>query len=157
PDSLALAGAVPDSGASAVGPTAGARPAAAGAVAAAPRATAAPRLPVQDACRSTTNADQRRCLMGLIYRSDVSLQRTYDALIRGLRQRAGGVAEPPAVRALRAEQRAWVDARDRACAREAPLSQPRWGVVRARCFAGFSSRRAALLAARLRGRMPQAP
>ncbi len=159
PDSLALTNPTPSHAPVRV-PAAAAAATAAGAVAAVPRATAgraAPRPASQDACRSTANVDQRRCLMSLIYRSDASLQRTYDALIRSLRQRAGGAAEPPTVRALRAEQRAWVDARDRECAREIPISRDaRWGVARAPCFSGFSSRRAALLAARLRGRVPMA-
>lgn len=116
-----------------------------------------PRAVARDACRSTTNADQRRCLMALIYRNDAALNGRYQVLIRELRRQAGGAAEPPAVRALRVEQRAWVDARDRACAQQAPLSRnPRWGVARAPCFSGFSTRRAAVLSARLRGRLPQA-
>ena len=119
---------------------------------------AAPTAPAtRGACQSLTVEDQRRCLLGLIYRSDAVLTRNYQALIRALRQRAGGAAEPPTVRALRAEQRAWVDARDRECARQRPISRnPRWGVARAPCFAGFSSRRAAVLSARLRGRLPMA-
>ncbi len=116
------------------------------------------RTAARDACQSTGNAEQRRCLMALVYRSDAVLTRNYQSLIRTLRQRAGGIAEPPSVRALRAEQRAWVDARDRECARQQPISRnPRWGVARAPCFAGFSTRRAAVLSARLRGRLPMAP
>ena len=134
-----------------------------GDVAAAPATDAAvavaraPRAVVRDACRSTGNADQRRCLMGLIARNDAALNGRYQALIHALRRRAGGATEPPDVRALRVEQRAWVDARDRACAQQAPASRnPRWGVARAPCFEGFSTRRAAVLSARLRGRLPQA-
>ena len=116
-----------------------------------------PRAVARDACRSTTNADQRRCLMALIYRNDAALNGRYQALIRELRRQAGGAAEPPAVRALRVEQRAWVDTRDRSCAQQVPLSRgPRWGVARAPCFSGFSTRRAAVLSARLRGRLQQA-
>ena len=121
-------------------------------------AAAAPaRNAVRDACRSTSNADQRRCLMGLIYRNDADLNARYQVLIGALRRQAGGASEPPAVHALRVEQRAWVDARDAACARQVPASRnPRWGVARAPCFEGFSKRRAAVLAARLQGKLPQA-
>ncbi len=129
---------------------------AAGAAAPATPTLAGPAY-VRAECRSAATADQRRCLMALVYRNDVALQRRYDALIASLRRQSGGAAEPPAVRALRAEQRAWVDARDAECAREVPLARSaRWGVARAPCFRGFSDRRAAVLDARRRGRLPQA-
>ena len=165
PTAAAPTAAVPTAAVSKAGALAAAAPAAAAAAPTASTTTPAvratheapARLSARDACRSSANADQRRCLMGLIYRSDVALQRNYDALIVALRRRAGGAADPPTVRALRAEQRAWVDARDRECAREVPLARAaHWGVARAPCFSGFSQRRAALLAARLRGKVPMA-
>jgi uncharacterized protein YecT (DUF1311 family) len=101
-------------------------------------------------CRSAASADQRACLMAALDRADVGLTRDYQALIAELRRQAGGEREPAPVRALRAEQRAWIDARDRRCrdalsGREGAL----WGAARAPCFAALSERRAAELRARL--------
>jgi uncharacterized protein YecT (DUF1311 family) len=100
-------------------------------------------------CASAASADQRACLMAALERADVPLTRDYQTLIGELRRRAGGGREPPAVQSLRAEQRAWLDARDRQCraalaGREGPL----WGAARAPCFAALSERRAAELRAR---------
>jgi uncharacterized protein YecT (DUF1311 family) len=101
-------------------------------------------------CQSPASGDQRACLMAALERSDAGLTRDYQALIAALRQQAGGAREPNSVEALRAEQRAWIDARDRQCrevlaGREGPL----WGAARAPCFAALSERRAGELRGRL--------
>jgi serine/threonine-protein kinase len=101
-------------------------------------------------CGSAANADQQACLMSELERNDAGLTRSYRGLIAELRRRAGGALEPPTVEALRVEQRAWVDARDRQCrARLAGREGPLWGAARAPCFAALSDRRARDLDARL--------
>jgi uncharacterized protein YecT (DUF1311 family) len=87
--------------------------------------------------------------MSRVSQNDIALTRAYQGLITRLRQQAGGVAEPPPVRALRVEQRAWIDQRDRTCRQRVPSSgSALWGVARAPCFAQLSDRRAATLRAR---------
>ena len=101
-------------------------------------------------CRSTRDRDQRACLFGHIQYADAGLNRTYQTLIARLRARAGGAAEPRAVRLLRAEQRAWLAKRDAACQRGArAASTPLWGLARAPCFAAQSRAREAVLRSRL--------
>jgi len=101
-------------------------------------------------CRSPASDDQRACLMAAVDRADAPLTREYQALIALLRRRAGGALEPPAVEALRVEQRAWVSARDRQCRAALAGREGRlWGAARAPCFAEISERRAATLRERL--------
>lgn len=97
-------------------------------------------------CASPARDDQQRCLQGYLAKSDLVLDRYYQALILRLKSEAGsksGAAEPPAVRRLRDAQRAWLVYRDDECrkrtsAREGPL----WAPVRAKCLSEYSSLRA---------------
>jgi len=103
-----------------------------------------------DRCRSTTSADQRACLMAAVARNDGPLNAAYQSLVADLRGRLTDPAESKAIASLRAEQRAWVAARDRDCAAVAPESaNPLWGVARAPCFAQRSTQRTAELRARI--------
>jgi uncharacterized protein YecT (DUF1311 family) len=107
-------------------------------------------------CASPAAADQRRCLMAHLARSDVALDRTYQALIADMKREAGtppGAKEPESVQQLRAAQRAWLIYRDTECrrrnrGREGPL----WAPVRAECLGEFSGNREAELARALRER-----
>jgi uncharacterized protein YecT (DUF1311 family) len=104
-------------------------------------------------CSTPTAAAQRACLLAGIDRNDADLNRTYRALIAQLRREAGGVREPRAVLALRVEQRAWVNDRDRACRSTADAtSGALWGAERIPCFARMSAQREAVLRRRLRAR-----
>ncbi|MDB4885787.1 MAG: protein kinase, partial [Gemmatimonadetes bacterium] len=102
------------------------------------------------ACASPAMADQRRCLLAYLARSDVTLDRNYQAEIRRRRAEAGtpaGAREPESVQRLRSAQRAWLVYRDTECrnrnrGREGPL----WAPVRARCLGEFSQARAEELA-----------
>ncbi|MHB1225421.1 MAG: lysozyme inhibitor LprI family protein, partial [Gemmatimonadaceae bacterium] len=106
-----------------------------------------------DRCASTALADQRACLLARLAESDAPLNQVYQQLVARMRGGAGVDArapDPPAVQRLRAEQRAWLAARDRDCARiGAGREPPAWAPVRARCLAAFSENRAAVLRARL--------
>ena len=103
-----------------------------------------------DPCLSPAATDQRRCLMTHLARSDVVLDRTYQALIADLKREAGtpaGAAEPQSVKELRQAQRAWLVYRDTECrrrnrGREGAL----WAPVRAQCLGEFSGVREAELA-----------
>jgi uncharacterized protein YecT (DUF1311 family) len=98
------------------------------------------------ACSSPASADQRRCLLAYLSRSDVTLDRNYQARIARLKQEAGtapGAPEPESVQRLRTAQRAWLVYRDTECrnrnrGREGAL----WAPVRAQCLAEFSRQRA---------------
>lgn len=114
----------------------------------APRRAAVPRT-INARCASPTAADQRACLLALIERQDVALDRSYQALIAELRREAGGEREPAAVRALRAEQRAWLVTRDSSCRAEAGELGGSWAVLLAPCFERQSALRDAELRARL--------
>jgi uncharacterized protein YecT (DUF1311 family) len=101
-------------------------------------------------CRSPAADDQRACLLAAIERTDDGLTRDYQALIAELRRRAGGAREPQTVASQRAEQRSWIDARDRQCrAALAGRDGALWGAARAPCFAALSERRATELRGRL--------
>ena len=97
-------------------------------------------------CASPAREDQQRCLSGYLAKSDLVLDRYYQALILRLKSEAGtkaGAPEPPAVGRLRDAQRKWLVYRDDECrkrtrAREGPL----WAPVRAECLAEYSSLRA---------------
>jgi uncharacterized protein YecT (DUF1311 family) len=125
-------------------------PAAPAAPAARTAAAAASASAASDArCRSTAAADQRACLLASIDADDAGLTRSYQALIAELRTRAGGAREPATVQALRAEQRAWLQRRDRACPTPAGAGAL-WGAARVPCFAERSRERAIELDARRR-------
>ena len=105
-------------------------------------------------CASTALADQRACLLARLHETDAPMNAVYQAVIRRLRQRAGvptRAPDPPAVQRLRAQQRAWLETRDRECRRMAGGQEPpRWAPSRARCLAAFAADRTAELRARLR-------
>ena len=101
-----------------------------------------PGPPSTSACDSPAAADQRRCLMSMLDRSDVGLDRTYQSLIAALDRQAGiraGDPAPAAVSQLRAAQRAWLVYRDTECRRRNRGKEgPLWAPVRARCLGEFS-------------------
>jgi serine/threonine-protein kinase len=101
-------------------------------------------------CRSPLSADQRSCLLGHLERTDARLTRVYQDVIANYRRAAGGVREPATVRALRAEQRAWLLERDRVCRDRTEATEGAlWGAARVSCFEQMANRRADALAARL--------
>ncbi len=114
-----------------------------------PRANdAVPSIPVNEprvtACESATTAEQRRCLMSHLARSDAGLDRTYQSLIAELKRASGAVGggEPPSVLQLRTAQRAWLVYRDTECRRRNRGQEgPLWAPVRAQCLGEFSGRR----------------
>ena len=97
-------------------------------------------------CASPAREDQQRCLSGYLAKSDLMLDRYYQALILRLKSEAGtkaGAPEPPAVSRLRDAQRKWLVYRDDECRkRTRPLEGPLWAPVRAKCLAEYSSLRA---------------
>lgn len=107
-------------------------------------------------CASPATPDQRRCLMMHLARSDVSLDRTYQALIGELKRqegRAPGAREPESVHQLRVAQRAWLVYRDTECRqRNRGKEGPLWAPVRAACLAEFSGAREEELAKLLKER-----
>jgi uncharacterized protein YecT (DUF1311 family) len=96
-------------------------------------------------CASPATSDQRRCLMMHLARSDVGLDRTYQALIAALKREEGtplGAKEPESVHQLRVAQRAWLVYRDTECRqRNRGKEGPLWAPVRAACLAEFSGAR----------------
>ena len=112
----------------------------------------APAVDADDRCSAPTTTAQRACLIAGIDRNDVALTRTYQALIAHMRREAGGTREPPAVRALRVEQRAWIVQRDRACRPTSEASGSLWGAERVPCFARMSDARDDVLQKRLQER-----
>ncbi|HET9013772.1 MAG TPA: lysozyme inhibitor LprI family protein [Gemmatimonadaceae bacterium] len=107
-------------------------------------------------CASPASADQRRCLMLHLARTDVALDRTYQALIADLKREAGTPArgrEPETVTQLRVAQRAWLVYRDTECRRRNRGKEgPLWAPVRAECLGEFSGQRTEELARALRER-----
>ena len=107
-------------------------------------------------CSSPTAVNQRRCLMLHLARSDVGLDRTYQALISDMKREAGtapGAREPESVQQLRTAQRAWLVYRDTECRRRNRGKEgPLWAPVRAQCLAEFSGARTEELAQALRDR-----
>jgi uncharacterized protein YecT (DUF1311 family) len=89
-------------------------------------------------------------------RSDVGLDRTYQALIADMKREAGtppGAREPESVQQLRVAQRAWLVYRDTECRRRNRGKEgPLWAPVRAQCLAEFSGTRTEELAQALRDR-----
>jgi uncharacterized protein YecT (DUF1311 family) len=110
----------------------------------------------EEPCASPTAANQRRCLMLHLARSDVGLDRTYQALIADMTREAGtppGAREPESVHQLRVAQRAWLVYRDTECRRRNRGKEGRlWAPVRAQCLAEFSGARTEELAQALRDR-----
>lgn len=107
-------------------------------------------------CASPSTPDQRRCLMMHLARSDVALDRTYQALIAELKRKEGtpaGAREPESVHQLRVAQRAWLVYRDTECRqRNRGKEGALWAPVRAACLAEFSGAREQELAKLLRER-----
>jgi len=105
------------------------------------------------ACDSPTLADQRPCLYVHIAANDGELNRVYGELIAALRAQAGSRShdgDPPAVRQLRTEQRAWLVERDAECRRRTRAQEGAlWARVRARCLGEMSDQRAQDLVATL--------
>jgi uncharacterized protein YecT (DUF1311 family) len=97
-------------------------------------------------CASPASEDQQRCLSGYLAKSDLTLDRYYQALILRLKSEAGtkaGAPDPPTVRRLRDAQRKWLVYRDDECRkRTRPREGPLWAPVRAKCLAEYSSLRA---------------
>ena len=87
--------------------------------------------------------------MAYLARSDVTLDRNYQARIAQLKRDAGtapGAPEPESVQRLRTAQRAWLVYRDTECRnRNRGNEGGLWAPVRARCLAEFSAQRAAEL------------
>jgi uncharacterized protein YecT (DUF1311 family) len=104
-------------------------------------------------CASPALADQRRCLLSYLARSDVTLDRNYQALITQLKRRAGtrpGAKEPETVERLRVAQRAWLVYRDQECRkRNQGKEGPLWAPTRAECLSEFSGQRAKELSSAL--------
>ena len=102
------------------------------------------------ACASPAMADQRRCLLAYLARSDATLNRTYQTQIQRLRSEAAvapGAPDPESVQRLRTAQRAWLVYRDTECRnRNRGQEGALWAPVRASCLAEFSQARAAELA-----------
>ncbi|GLC25482.1 protein kinase domain-containing protein [Roseisolibacter agri] len=102
-----------------------------------------------ETCQSPASADQRSCLLGHLERTDARLTRVYQGVIARYRRAAGGVREPASVRALRAEQRAWLATRDRVCRERTRATEgPLWAAARVPCFEQLAEQRAAALEAR---------
>jgi serine/threonine protein kinase/uncharacterized protein YecT (DUF1311 family) len=105
-------------------------------------------------CDSPSTPDQRACLYAHVAESDTGLNRVYGALIAGLRTQAGvddSAGDPPAVRRLRTEQRAWLAERDAECRRRTEADEKTlWAPVRARCLGELSAARASELSTRLK-------
>ncbi len=101
------------------------------------------------ACASADAGSQRSCLLTLLARGDAPLTRAYAARIVALRRDAGtpaGAGDPPAVEALRAEQRAWLAQRDTECRRRGEGREgPLWAPERARCLIALGQQRATAL------------
>ncbi|HEV7992054.1 MAG TPA: lysozyme inhibitor LprI family protein [Gemmatimonadaceae bacterium] len=112
-------------------------------------------------CASPALPDQRRCLLAYLARSDVALDRNYQALIAALEREAGpqpAGREPPTVLRLRTAQRNWLVYRDDECRRRnAGTEGPLWAPTRAQCLAEYSDQRSQELANALAGRASAKP
>jgi uncharacterized protein YecT (DUF1311 family) len=108
-------------------------------------------------CASPALPDQRRCLMTYLARSDVTLDRNYQALITALKREAGGKSgdrEPATVVRLRTAQRNWLVYRDDECRRRnAGTEGPLWAPTRAKCLAEYSDQRSKEFVNALNGRV----
>ncbi|MEO8562067.1 MAG: lysozyme inhibitor LprI family protein [bacterium] len=112
-------------------------------------------------CASPAPADQRRCLMAYLARSDVALDRNYQALITALKRESGplpAAREPATVVRLRTAQRNWLVYRDDECLRRnAGIEGPLWAPTRAKCLSEYSERRTKELANALSSRAAVKP
>lgn len=101
---------------------------------------------VGPSCASPARDDQQRCLLGYLAKSDVVLDRYYQALILRLKAEAGWTStkvEPASVQRLRTAQRAWLVYRDDECRKRTRATEgPLWAPVRAQCLAEYSALRA---------------
>jgi uncharacterized protein YecT (DUF1311 family) len=113
---------------------------------------------VGSSCASPAPDDQRRCLAGYLARSDVALDKNYNALITALKRESktkSGSAEPATVLRLRTAQRNWLVYRDEECRkRNAGKEGPLWAPTRAQCLAEYSTQRTQELANALDSRSP---
>lgn len=100
-----------------------------------------------DACASTADADQQRCLRQRIGENDVDLNRTYQDLVRVMRD------DPAAVADLRGRQRDWLARRDSEC-RGGVQRGTTWAPGVADCLAERSAARTRELQAELERRRP---
>jgi uncharacterized protein YecT (DUF1311 family) len=94
-------------------------------------------------CRSPAAADQHKCLMDAIGRTDADLNQIYQKLIDALRRQSSATAgdpDPASVIRLRESQRKWVDDRDVACRQVG--SGRLYARERSSCFAQQSANRA---------------
>jgi uncharacterized protein YecT (DUF1311 family) len=111
-------------------------------------------------CASPAMPDQRRCLLTYLSRSDVTLDRNYQALIAALKREAGPTPagrEPATVLRLRTAQRNWLVYRDDECRRRNEGKEgPLWAPTRAECLAEYSGQRAQELANALAARSTHA-
>ena len=107
-----------------------------------PEATAS-----DDPCASTADADQQRCLRQRIGENDVDLNRTYQDLVRVMRD------DPAAVADLRGRQRDWLARRDTEC-RGGVQRGTTWAPGVADCLAERSAARTRELQAELERRRP---
>jgi len=89
-------------------------------------------------------------------RSDMGLDRTYQALIGVMKREAGtppGAKEPETVHQLRVAQRSWLVFRDTECRRRNRGKEgPLWAPMRAECLGEFSRDREEELRQGLRNR-----
>jgi len=115
-------------------------------------------------CASPALPDQRRCLLAYLARSDVNLDRTYQALISRLESEAPSksAGEPVTVQRLRTAQRQWLVYRDDECRRRNEGKEgPLWAPTRAECLAEYSAQRTkeleSALAAREAMPLPEKP
>ena len=96
-------------------------------------------------CASPAADDQQRCLEGYLARSDLRLDRRYQALVTQLKSEAGtraGAKEPATVQRLRTTQRNWIAYRNEECRKRTAASEgPLWAPVRARCLEEYSTLR----------------
>ena len=115
--------------------------------AATPAAKAAPSADsdIGPSCASPAAEDQQRCLDGHLARSDVRLNKSYQALITQLKSEGGkrsGGSEPATVKRLRTTQRNWIAYRDEECRKRTAASEGAlWAPVRARCLEEYSAMR----------------
>ena len=114
---------------------------------------------VDPLCAASATVDQQRCLSTYLTTSDLTLDRYFQALILRLQSeaRVTSGAEPPAVKRLRAAQRAWVTYRDDQCRKRTRAREGLWAAERARCLIDYSTQRSDELAGVLAERRALAP
>lgn len=102
----------------------------------------APIVATGGGCSSPALEDQRECLDEIIRSGDGELTSVYQALLREVGERDG----ESAVERIRADQRAWLGARDRACSSPAARDGTLWARERGACLSRQSDARALDLA-----------